>query len=361
MEKLNVLFLTKYGEQAASSRYRTFQYLDDLKKNGIEATISPLMSNGYIHRLYAGQSVTLERMRGYFKRITMLLRSRSYDLIWIEKEALPWIPHPIEQMLLNGRTPYILDYDDAIFHNYDHHPKKWVRTLLSRKIPQLMKKAALVVAGNPYLAAFAEQSGGRSHILPTVINLDKYPVERKSSSETLTIGWIGSPSTTKYLYPYVDLLDKLCDRYGSKVRLVGAKPAIPLPDCFEVIPWSEETEISELIHMDIGIMPLENNPWEQGKCGFKLIQYMGCFLPVVASPVGVNKDIVSHGENGFLASSPDEWEHALRQLLQSGPMRHTMGILGRARVEQSYALTQTSASLLELIRNVAKEDCRASQ
>ena len=114
-------------------------------------------------------------------------------------------------------------------------------------------------------------------------------------------------------------------------------PAVPT----EHVPWTEAAEVAAIAEFDVGIMPLADEPWERGKCGYKLIQYMACGLPVVASPVGVNRQIVEHGVNGFLAETPTQWDEALRTLLADPALRQRMGQAGRQKVERQFSLQVT--------------------
>ena len=168
--------LTRYGRQGASSRLRLYQYLPWLAAAGIDVTISPLFSDAYVAGLQQGHKSAYEVVAAYQRRLQALVNVRRFDLVWIEKEALPWLPAWVERILLPKRIPQMLDYDDAVFHYYDQHQNPVVRMLLSGKHPALMRAAALVVAGNEYLAGFARQSDARHvEVVPTVIDLARYP------------------------------------------------------------------------------------------------------------------------------------------------------------------------------------------
>lgn len=279
-----------------------------------------------------------------------MLGGSETRLLWIEKEALPWFPAWVERALL-GKIPYVLDYDDALFHNYDLHPSRAVRAVLGHRIDALMRGARLVIAGNEYLAQRAQEAGARwVEIVPTVIDLDRYHVRGAvSNSEMLRIVWVGSPSTVHYLRLVEESLAELGKRFRFRLRVVGAKISMSGVD-IECLPWSEDSEVASIAECDIGIMPLKDSPWERGKCGYKLIQYMACGLPVVASPVGVNTQIVRDGENGFLADTPEAWERALGQLLQQTSSREAMGRAGRSRVEKEYCVQQVAPRLAMLLK-----------
>lgn len=357
---MKILALTRYGRLGASSRLRSLQFTSALEKAGIESTIQPLFGNEmllnkYKRKKYGGGAV----LKAYANRAWQLLQSDQFDLIWIEKEALPWVPVSWEKALLGG-MPYVLDYDDAIFHNYDLHPSAWVRRLLGRRIDLLMTGGRLVVAGNDYLAQRARDAGAPwVEVLPTVIDLERYPLQslHRRQAGVPRIVWIGSPSTVKYLAALELPLTKLAARFAFKLRVIGGSLEMTGVD-IECAPWTEESEVQAISECDIGIMPLSDSPWERGKCGYKLIQYMACGLPVVASPIGVNTQIVGDGVNGFLAASADSWVVKLEQLLLDADLRQTMGHAGRQRVEAEFCVQKVGPQLASLLLKAGrKEKC----
>ncbi|EWG98252.1 hypothetical protein Q427_31695 [Halomonas sp. BC04] len=258
-------------------------------------------------------------------------------------------------------VPYVIDYDDAVFHQYDLSPYWPIRIFLGRKIDKVMANAAAVICGNNYLAERALQAGAKCiERVPTVVDASRYSVsEPKGSDEERSpvIGWIGSPSTQRYVLELKPVLEALHREYGARLVLVGAQPRLvsqfgDLP--VEVLPWSEETEAEAIACFDIGIMPLFDGPWERGKCGYKLIQYMAGGKPVVASPVGVNVEIVQDWQCGRLADDMGEWKQVLGELLQDSALRQSLGKRGRQAVEQHYSLQAQAPRLANILRSAAK-------
>lgn len=351
-----VLFLTKYARNGASSRYRTYQYLPWFEQAGIQSQVMPLFDQAYLmHRYQSGHGHFRDMLRALLHRLAALIKARRFELVVVEKEVLPYFPALPERWLEWLGTPYLVDYDDALFHQYDQHKNKWVRRLLGQKIARVMRGAHRVTVGNEYLADYARRAGAtRIEIIPTVIDLTRYPPPdfSRPAHQALIIGWIGSPSTAKYLQAIAPALAQVCADGKSRVQLIGSGP-VSLPGVpLEVLAWDEVTEIDRLRQFDVGIMPLPDEPWERGKCGFKLIQYMACGLPVVASPVGVNREIVEPGINGFLADTTEQWIQALRTLLLDAALRHRLGRAGRSKVEDHYSLQVTAPRLIDLIQSI---------
>ncbi len=192
--------------------------------------------------------------------------------------------------------------------------------------------------------------------MPTVVDTDAYgPAQGDRGERPVTLGWIGSPSTWAFVKPLVPLLSQAAQRYDLALRVVGAGPQAEIPPRFSFLPWSEPEEIALIQGMDIGIMPLPDEPWARGKCGYKLIQYMACGLPVIASPVGVNSEIVDHGENGFLAATPQEWAKAIAALAGNAELRRRMGEAGRVKIERAYSLAVHGPRLAGMIRDVLEK------
>lgn len=353
---LRILILTRYGRIGASSRLRSLQYLDVIRHNGISCAVKPFFPNELLVKKYElGYYGFLPLMKLYFERLKRIWSLDGFDLVWIEKEALPWLPSKLEKFFFRD-VPYVLDYDDAVFHNYDMHPSWPVRAVYGSRLDHLMSKAALVTAGNRYLAQRAIDAGAPwVEILPTVIDLDRYPIRAAVEAPAIPrIVWIGSPSTAHYLDLLREPLRQLAVQVPFVLRVIGAQ-GVDLPGVeIETVPWTEATEVESIASCTVGVMPLEDSPWERGKCGYKLIQYMACGLPVVASAVGANVEIVENEQNGFLASSADEWVVALGRLLASPELRRRMGRAGRARVEEKYCLQKTGPRLVELLRRASE-------
>lgn len=352
---MRVLLLSKYGRLGASSRLRSLQYLPFLEEQGITVVVAPLLNDAYVRGLYAQAVPRWRVIAGYCKRLWSLFSSRSYDLLWVEKEALPWLPEFLELTLISSGTPMVVDYDDAVFHRYDIHRNPLVRIVLGQKIDRIMRSADVVIAGNQYLIDRAHRVGAkRIEKIPTVVDLNRYFIRANcQSSDAIFIGWIGTPVTASYLLPLIHVFKNLRENYGVRVLAIGADNRPEFEGVVEAVPWSERAEVALLSQIDIGVMPLPDAPFERGKCGYKLVQYMACGKPVVASPVGENTLIVRSGVNGFLPTNADEWRLHLADLCQSETLRKRLGLAGREIVEREYALGVTAPHLLQIFCELA--------
>jgi len=336
---VKVLLLSRYGRLGASSRVRSLQYLPFIEQQDVHTDISPLFSDEYISALYSGRSRWHLILSGYWTRIKTLFKVKSYDLIWIEKEVFPYLPAFIERFFNIMGVVYIVDYDDAIFHNYDRHRYWFIRALLGKKIDVVMCSSNLVIVGNDYLAARARSAGASwVEIIPTVVDVDRYECKAKKDTSELVVGWIGTPSTQCYLQKLIPVFERLKAEFDVRFIAVGANQADLKSSAIEAEPWMEKTESSIIQQFDIGIMPLADTDWELGKCGYKLIQYMACGIPVIASEIGANKKIINNGVNGYLVNDLSEWERMLRALITSNSNRKNMGAAGYKLVHSWYSV-----------------------
>ena len=348
---MRVLALPRYSSLGSSSRIRFYQYGPYLKSHGIDLQIIPLLGDDYIRALYFMKKQPVFSIAlGYLNRLAAYLKAGSFDLLWIEKELFPWLPAWSEELLNRRGIPYVVDYDDAVYYRYNLHSDPLIRAVLGKSIANAMHHAATVVVGNDYLADYARLAEApRIEVLPTVVDLDRYPLYEQKDKQ-FRIGWIGSPITAPYLGLVREALAEVCRQTSACIVLIGAGDRDPLPGLEkENIPWDEAGEVANIQSCDVGIMPLPDEPFTRGKCGYKLVQYMAAGLPVVASPVGINSQIIDQGKTGFLASNTAEWIQALVTLYHDAEMRSSMGKAGRRKAEQEYSLQITAPRLLDIL------------
>ncbi|MDH6307769.1 glycosyltransferase involved in cell wall biosynthesis [Dysgonomonas sp. PFB1-18] len=350
---MKILYYTKYTRKGASSRLRSYQYFPYLEQMGYNIEVSPLFDDKYLNNMYDGKSVKLLILWSYLKRFFFILKNIRNKVVFIEYELFPYLPAWTEYLLKMLGVKYIVDYDDAIFHKYEMNSSSIFRFFIGRKIDKVMKYSYMVIAGNNYLAERAHIAGAkRVQVIPTVIDLNRYEIKEKEDESKFVIGWIGTKSTFRYLYPLKNVLNRLIENYGIYLNIVGAKELLGLGENEVHIEWSEENEVNSILTFDVGIMPLEDGYWEKGKCGYKLIQYMGCGLPVIASSVGANNDIVINGDSGFLVQEENEWYKRLEQYIIDLSLRKSHGIKGRQLVESKYSVQRQVNNYIEIYNTI---------
>lgn len=278
-------------------------------------------------------------------------RSRSSDALLMVHRLLSLIPVP-------GHDPPasvdVYDFDDALFlgsistENRSFH---WLKREAERCNAHL-RKAALVLAGNEYLASYAKGHAKRVEILPSCVDPSAQPLRRHREVGVLTVGWLGSVTTAPYLREILPVFDAINHR-GVLMKLVTVG-ADRLPDepWLEQHPWSLQSEPEVLASFDVGVMPMPDDPWARGKCGYKLLQYYAAGVPAIASPVGVNRVLLERG-GGMPASSPSEWRSALEELAHDPVARQQAGLAGRKLVESEFSYQRWAPVLAELLRSVA--------
>jgi glycosyltransferase involved in cell wall biosynthesis len=332
---MRILILPRYTPRGASSRYRFWQFVPGLRSRGHEVEIKPLVGDGYLTELYTtGRRGGRVLAAGFAARFLATLRAGRYDAVLCEQEIFPFLPAVAEILVSKLNRRFILDYDDAAYCKYDRWP------VLRRKIGRLMSAAETVVVGNNHLAGYARQFTRRVAVIPTVVDLGNYPNrQNEATCEQVRVVWIGTPLTASFLQPLLPQLTELQKKHAHlSFRFIGAG-SVPCNGLRAETPqWSLNTEAALLAQCDIGIMPLSDNEFTRGKCGLKLIQYMACGLPVVASPVGANCEIVEENHNGFLAATAREWFEKLDALIRNAALRKRLGEYGRAKVAASYTL-----------------------
>ena len=353
---MRVLFITQYGPLAASSRTRVFQYLPYLREAGFEIVVRVVIPDGWLsrfgHRGAAGR--LLYYVVSYFRTawvgVCCLWSASAFDRIFIQKVLFP---APIALMLRWTRRKVVYDFDDALFtidapRTFLGRIGRWRR---QSGLPRMLAGSAVAIVENDYTRAYASRFSDRVEIITGPIDTERYRPQQRDANGRVVLGWIGSPTTTPYLSVIAESLDQVAAaRPGVILRLIGAQPFRAGGIEVEQLDWSLDTEVGALAHCDIGLMPLPDDPWTRGKGGYKLLQYCALGLPVVASPVGVNAEIVEHGVTGFLADSEAAWTEQLLKLIDDPDLRMRMGQAGRQRMLEYYSLERSSRKLAGILR-----------
>lgn len=348
---------TKYDRMAASTRQRLLQYRPALEAAGIHVDHRPLLDNDYVASLASGAHYPARKVAAaYLRRLQQVMFGPLGDVVWVYAELFPFLPASFERLVAARGHPIVYDFDDAFFHTYDDHPNRAVRAVLAGKHEPVLRAASVCTCGNDYLRDYAARFCPNSIFVPTAVDTDVYRPERADARRVPVIGWIGSPSTWSYVRPLLPLLEQLTRDGRARLRVIGAgrAAAADLFSGMNAVEWSEKNEVADLQAMDIGIMPVPDEPWARGKSGYKLIQYMACGLPLVASPVGINRQIVRDGANGFLATNVDQWRQALETLLADSELRLAMGANGRERALSEYSLAVQAPRIVEVIKSAAR-------
>lgn len=344
---------------APSQRFRFEQYIYQLEERGFEIVIEPFFTaNRY--SVFSQNGNLLPKIHAicisYLARLLLLSKIPYFHLIFIHREAIPIGPPVVEYIIAKVlRKKIVFDFDDAIWITDNTHESRLTRLLRWRKkVSRICEWSHRVSAGNLYLAKYALQFNINVTINPTTVDTKQLHVplsQSRKSTDNITIGWTGSHSTLKYLAPIVPVLQSLQKKYPTVQFLVVADsdPKLPLSN-YQYVPWQIETEVDDLSRIDIGIMPLPDDSWTRGKCGFKALQYMALGIPAVASPVGANIEILQHGVEGYLCTTPDEWFTSLEYLILNPWKRIEMGTAGRRKVVQHYSVSANSANFLSLFQ-----------
>ena len=351
-----VLFLLPYPlHRAPSQRFRVEAFFEGLQKENIVFDSATFLDEAAWKVLYqhgSGFQKGWAVVKGFLKRFyTVCFKAYRYDYIFIHREASPLGPPIFEWLLAKVlRKKLIFDFDDAIWIPNVSESNKLTRSVKCFwKVAYICKWSYKVSAGNAYLARFAKKYNKEVTIVPTCVDTE-HRFNKLQIQEVVkpVIGWTGSHSTLKYLDTLVPVLQKLEQKYDFTFLVIcNHQPDFHLKG-LQFLQWREDTEIGDLLKIHIGVMPLKADAWSEGKCGFKIIQYLSLGIPAVASPVGVNKEIVEEGVNGLLCTTSEEWYESLAQLLQDEKARIAFGREGRKKIEQTYSIKANRNIFLSL-------------
>jgi glycosyltransferase involved in cell wall biosynthesis len=341
-----VLFIASHRkDRAPGQRFRFEQYLPYLEQQGIHCELSPIISEADDRILYRrGHYLAKLGLHLRAKRVRRrdVARAADFDVVFVFREAILTGSTTYERQLRKRGPRMVFDFDDAIWNLDVSEANRRVSWLKNPgKTAELIAMADTVLAGNAYLADYARRYNSRVSIVPTTIDTGEYlRTATRREDGRVCIGWSGSVTTIKHFDQAVSALRVLKERYGKRVsfKVIGDPAYVNHDLGIQGIAWNRHDEIAELSSIDIGIMPLPDDEWARGKCGLKGLQYMALEIPTVMSPVGVNCEIVSHGVNGLLAASRDEWVEELGGLIESAERRAAIGRAGRRTVEERYSV-----------------------
>lgn len=357
---MNVLAFVPYlVDTVPGQRFRIEQWAKALATQGVHFHFVPFESEAFrrvVHLERHHLKKVMELARGTVRRIRHLAALRDgWDVLFLHRELLPVGPPFLERILAAKEIPVVYDFDDAIFLPDTSDANRWFHWLKQpKKTSAICRLSDHTIVGNRYLQEYALRYTSSVSVIPTTIDTDAYTPKESAQIDGLpVIGWSGSLTTLKHLKTIGQILQELRKQLPFRLKVIGSE-RFSLPGV-EVIPqaWNPRTEVEDLKSIDIGLMPLPDDPWARGKCGLKILQYMAVGVPTVASPVGVNAQIIEDGKNGFLASRPEEWVEKLMNLASDEALRQRFALEGRRTVVERYSAKQYAPRLLEILQAVS--------
>lgn len=354
----SVLFVVPYPLGIApSQRFRFEQYFAELDRLGLSYTVRPFLDAAAMAVLYRKGSYLLKIWKvliGFAKRISDLYRMSSYDTIFIHREAVPLGPPIIEWLICNlfGKR-VVFDFDDAIWLKNTSEGNPFIALLKRyRNADNLCQWATVVSCGNAYLCNHARLFNANVVLNPTTIDTQLHHNRVKnyaSAPQKVVVGWTGTHSTIPYLERLIPTLNQLRENFDFELLVIADRAPTFAFDGLRFVPWNKTTEIDDLLLMDVGIMPLDDDDWSRGKCGFKALQYMALGIPALVSPVGVNTEIVTHGANGFLCANETDWKQVLTSIFTHPAQLPQMSQAARKTVEERYSVQSNTQNFLSIV------------
>ena len=355
-----ILFISRGGNHP-SGRFRIEQYLPYFKKQGDKFLVLNLPPYNFWKpsmSFWEKISFAIGLAFNILSKLLILPLLPFYDIVFIQRGALVGIILSIERLYFLINKKIILDFDDAILPE-ETDKNNWLKkiTLGQNRIDQMIKRAKCIIVGNKYLAQYARKLNKKVIILSTPVETKIFrPRKKRKIKKQIIIGWVGTSSNLKYLETLLPVFQKI-EKIFKKVEILTicdeqSKILAQHLKRYRHILWSKEEEIKNFHRIDIGIMPLVENEWTKGKCGFKLLQYMACGIPIVASPVGINKKIIRNGFNGFLAKGDEEWFKKLSFLIKNKEVREKNVKTTRKTVRQGYSTAKNFEKLKKIIDNL---------
>jgi glycosyltransferase involved in cell wall biosynthesis len=365
MPPIRVLALSPIPEEGAGCRFRIAQFIPYLESVGVEVTLSSLFTPEFFRLVYKPghymrKAATFAALS--LKRLGSLRDLSQFDVIFIYREMFPIGPAIVERLIAaRGRTPIVFDFDDAIFLPSVSDANRLIGALKRPdKVTAIIRSSDHVIAGNEYLAAYARRFNSAVTTIPTSVDTDQFlpstpgSMNGRPASREPIVGWIGSPTTGAYIRSLAPVLRRVRERHAFALRVSGAGEPFEIPGVgIEHEPWALDREVELFNTCDVGVYPLADDEWSKGKCGFKAIEFMSCGVPVVAAAVGVNREIIEDGRNGFLASTEDEWVDKLGLLLRDPALRQRFAVAGRRTIQERYSVQVNAPRLAATLRAVA--------
>lgn len=363
---MKILFLTPLPLDCASTRQRVHKYIPMLEKEGIECKVCPAFSRRFYRYFYNGsksKSFLYKFMSVFYEisnRIRHIFLSFRFDIVFVQKVLTSTSLRWMDRLFFLFNKKVIYDFDDSVYMGPSSQLPGILHFLQDyEQVNKIIKKSKVVIAGNNFLKEYAARFNNSVVMIPTPMDTDMYQVKQyPENTKEVTIGWSGSKATNFYVNYLLFVLNALGRKYDyiKFIIISNSTSNIKLEEFkdikVEFYPWKLENLIKDLHKIDIGVMPLIYNEWNLGKCGGKILQYMACGIPLVCSPVGANKDIVSEGINGFFADTDREWIGKLSCLIENAELRTKIGKEGRRTVEETYSNVVNAPKLKNIFKDL---------
>jgi len=336
-----------------------------LKSKGIEVDLIPFADDdlmAMLHKPGRQTAKAVANLSRFLGRFGDAIRARRYDAVLIHRAACIAGPATIERLIVALGRPVIYDFDDAIFklHTTDANRRfGWLK--FPGKTRAICRISDHVVAGNSYLAEYALKHNSRVTVIPTSIDTDLYRPQKKKPNGRVVVGWTGSSTSQTHLEMFASTISQMLARREVELRVISDRePILPGIECVWQ-PWSPKTEVADLSGLDIGIMPIPDDEWARGKCALKALQYMAMGVPAICSPVGANNELVQHGDNGFLASSTEDWISCFEALVDDSRLRTRLGSNARLTVERRYSMKLCAELFARVVTDTVEEHRRSER
>jgi glycosyltransferase involved in cell wall biosynthesis len=358
-----ILFIAPHRpNRSPSQRYRFEQYFDFLRANGYDCELSSIIEEDDDKFFYSSGHFLkkfLLLLRSSKKRVEDVKRANNFDIIFVQREAYLTGSTFFEKGFAKSKAKLVYDFDDSIWlMDTSDANKKWEWMKSTKKTAEIISISNLVFAGNQYLFDYAKKFNTNVKIVPTTIDTSLFQRKQEyKNNEKICIGWSGSITTIKHFEEASVILKKIKQKYGDKVffKVMGDDTYENKELNIKGVPWTSETETDIISSFDIGIMPLPDDQWVKGKCGLKGLSYMALEVPTIMSAIGVNTEIITDGENGFLASSEEDWINKISQLVDSFELRKKLGSNGRKTVVEKYSTESQKNNYLSSFNELLKK------
>lgn len=348
--------VTAPPDRSPGQRFRLEQWLRLLPPEAADVTTLTLFQDPAYRRLHRRGGTlhkAVDNLAALGRRALQVVAAQRADVVYLYREAYLLGPAFFEPFL-ERRVPVVFDFDDAIWLLDTSEANARVAGLLKvpSKVESIIAGAAATIVGNEYLASYARQFSDQVHVIPTTVDTEQYRPVPGATRDLVRIGWSGSPGTSKYLRTIERPLRRALADLPVELVVIG-DPAFNLPgaDRVRVVPWHPSTEVRDVGSFDIGLMPLPDDEWTRGKCGFKALLYMALGVAPVVSPVGVNTQIVTDGQDGLWARTEDDWYEAIARLCRDADLRRRLAATGRTTVVERYSGQIWAPRFLEVLHN----------